>query len=256
VRGCSLAGNGKAGIFLDRHRRGKFGDFIPNLITNCIVYGGGKGIDCFGTTVLNIVACCVYQTGDIAFHVHDVSYSVLISGCRSFQIGSHAVVAENNGEFNLSSNIFCWHTGHGVVVKDCGWGTICGNEIIDSGSYNPGTVDFATRIDAVPPDVPLYNGIDLSDSRGFNISGNTVFNWPQARKMQVGIREDKGCYDNNIVGNTVNYFEKAGILAEGTGTRVSDNMIEADRPYHGNPNGEMIQSFQAELTSQFIDSLG
>jgi parallel beta-helix repeat protein len=73
--------------------------------------------------------------------------------------------------------------------------------------------------------------------------------------MQVGIREGKGCYDNNIVGNTVNYFEEEGILVGDTGTRVSDNIIEADRPYHGNPNQEMIQSFQAELTSQFIDSL-
>ena len=186
IRGCSLAGNAKANIFFDKHRRGKYGDFIPNLITNCKIYGGGKGIDCLETTVLNIVACIIYQTHDVAIHIRDVSYSVLVSACRTFQIGSHAVVVENTGEFNLTSNILCWHTGHGLVVNNCGWGAVVGNEIIDSGSYNAGVKDFSTRISDVPSGVPLYDGIHFTNVRGFNVTGNTIFNWPQARKLHVG----------------------------------------------------------------------
>jgi hypothetical protein len=92
---------------------------VPNLVTNCIVYGGGKGIECSRTIVLNIVACVIYQSQDVAYYVGNTSNSVLISGCRSFQIGSHAVVADGSHEFNLSSNIFCWHEGHGMLVRDC-----------------------------------------------------------------------------------------------------------------------------------------
>jgi len=254
VRGCSLAGNRLAGVFFQKHRRGRYGDFIPNLITNCVAYGGGKGYDIDETTVLNMVACMAYQTHGVAFHVHDISCSVLISGCRTFQIGDHAVLVERADEFNLSSNIFCWHTSHGVVVEDAGWGTICGNEIIDSGSYNPGTKDFTTRQADLPPGIPLCDGIRLVRARGFTVSGNTVFNWPQARTLRVGVFEDEQCRQNNISGNNINYFTEAGIVSRGRGSLVSSNMQEADLPHAGNPREEMIQSFRTELTSLFLDN--
>ena len=253
VRGCGLAGNRLAGVFFQKQRRGRYGDFIPNLITNCMAYGGGKGYDIDETTVLNIVACMAYQTHDVAFHVHDISCSVLISGCRTFQIGDHAVLVERADEFNLSSNIFCWHTGHGVVVQDAGWGTICGNEIIDSGSYNPGTKDFTTRQADLPSGIPLCDGIQLVRTRGFTVSGNTVFNWPQARKLRVGIFEDEQCRKNNITGNNINYFAEEGIVSRGHGSLVSSNILESEQPHAGNPREAMMQSFQTELTDLFLD---
>jgi hypothetical protein len=255
VRGCTLAGNGKAGIFLENQRRGPWGDFIPNLITNCIVYGGGRGIDCLETTVLNIVACAAYQTHDTAFAIRDVSYSVLISASRTFQIGGNAVVVQNTGEVNLSSNVFCWHTGDGVVLRDVGWGTVCGNEIIDSGSYNPGAPDFSTPLAAVPPDVDLRNGLVLEDARGISVSGNTLFNWPQARQMRSGIVERGRCHHNAITGNSVNYFAEAGIVASGEGTLVANNVLEPNRPHDGNPHETQLQSFQPELLDRFIEGL-
>lgn len=45
VRGCTLAGNDKANLYLHELARGNYGDFIPTLVTNCIAYGGGKGIE-------------------------------------------------------------------------------------------------------------------------------------------------------------------------------------------------------------------
>lgn len=254
IRGCSLAGNKKANIFFDKHRRGQHGDFIPNLVTNCKIYGGGKGIDCLETTVLNIVACVIYQTGDIALHIRDVSYSVLVTACRTFQIGRHAVVVENTGEFNLSSNIFCWHTGHGVVVRNCGWGTIAGNEIIDSGSYNAGVKDFTSKISDVPSDIPLYNGISLYNARGFNVTGNTIFNWPQARKLNVGIYEDRTCRKNSFTCNNINYYQKAAVDSSGVESLVNDNVIDADIPHDGNPDEVYHQSFQTDLIKLFIDN--
>jgi hypothetical protein len=252
VRGCSLGGNRLAGLFFQNHRRGKYGDFIPNLITNCMVYGGGKGYDIDETTVLNVIACVAYQTRGVAFHVHNWSCSVVISGCRTFQIDGNAVEVDLAHEFNLSSNILCWHTGHGVVVQNTGWGTICGNEIIDSGSYNPGTKDFTMRQADLPPNIPYYDGIRLESARGFTLSGNTIFNWPQARKLRVGICEDAECRQNNITGNSINYFTEAGIISHGTGTLVSSNLLEADQPHAGKIHQEMIQSFQPELTDRFL----
>ncbi|MEQ8673589.1 MAG: right-handed parallel beta-helix repeat-containing protein [Aggregatilineales bacterium] len=255
IRGCSLAGNGKANLFFDHHRRGIHGDFVPNLVSNCVIYGGGKGIECAETTVLNIIACIVYQTTDIAFHLHGASYSVLISGCRTFQIGGDAVVVENCGELNLSSNIFCWHIGNGIVVKNCGWGTISGNEIIDSGSYNPNAKDFSTRIDEVPPEVELAHGLSLHNVCGFSITGNTIFNWPQARRMAVGIYEDGECQNNTIVANNINYYAGDGIVSDGNETIVARNTLEKDVPHRGNSEQVMLQSFEWRLTKDLIEEL-
>ena len=253
VRGCSLAGNGKANLYLDRLARGPYGNFLPNLVTNCILYGGGKGIACNRTIVLNIVACAVYQTRDVAYYVGNTSNSVLVSGCRSFQITGHAVMVEDSHEFNLSSNIFCWHTGHGVLVKNCNWGTISGNEIIDTGSYNPGGPDHQTRFSELPPNVPLFNGIELVNVQGYNVTGNTIFNWGVAPRMNYGIREDASSFRNTITANNVNYYERGDVQCEGKESIAGHNIGYKDRPYQsGDSAGTVVQSFQAELTEQFI----
>jgi hypothetical protein len=256
VRGCTVAGNMKANLYLDQLARGTYGDFVPNLVSNCVTYGGGKGIDCNRTIVLNIVGCVVYQSGDVAYHVRNTSNSVVISGCRSFQITGHAVMVEDSHEFNLSSNIFCWHTGHGVLVRDCNWGTITGNEIIDSGSYNAGTRDTETQVTDLPEEVPAYNGIDLIHSQGFTVSSNAVFNWPVAPHMGIGIREDERCSHNAIVGNNVNYYVEEGIVSQGAESVVENNVCEKDKPYQSpQAVNTTVQSFQRTLTETFIDEL-
>lgn len=264
IRGCSLAGNKKANIFMDHlANEGRSGDFIPNLISNCIIYGGGKGIECERTIVLNIVGCEVFQTEDIGYHIHTTSNSVLVSGCRTFQIGADAVVVEETHEFNLSSNIFCWATGHGVVIKDAGWGTICGNEIIDVGSYNSGDENFTTYFKDIPEDVKQYNGIELHKTRGYNITGNTIFNWGVAPKMEYGIFEDTDSSSNVITSNNVNFFSKKDVLSKGEDTVVNNNVGFADTPHAGqgyekieeikNHSTRICQSFEVELTKKFIE---
>lgn len=255
ISGCSFAGNQKANIYFDTQHRGRIGDFIPNLVQDCVIYGGGKGIECYKTTVINIIGCTVYQTRDIGFHIHGMSCSVLISGCRTFQIGKYAVYAKQAHELNISSNIFCWQIKEGIVIEDCGWGTINGNEIIDSGSYNAEVKDFTFKRVDIPEDVLLKTGLILSKTRGFNISGNTIFNWPQSRKMKNGIEEDKDCYDNNITGNNINYYDEEAIISKGRDTSISSNKIEKDSPHVGDPQQKFIQSFRSHLTDNFINKL-
>lgn len=253
IRGCSLAGNKKANIYLDDLKRGRVGDFIPNMVTDCVIYGGGKGIECNKTVVLNIVGCAVFQTKDVAFYIHDTSNSVLISGCRTFQISSHAVFAENAHEFNISSNIFCWQTGHGIMIKDCQWGCISANNIIDSGSYNPGTKDQATRFSQLPKGIKPHNGITLINSSGYNVSANTVFNWAQGSRMEYGIKEDNKCFKNNIIANNVNYFKEQGVLSEGKESIAADNVCYRTHPHRGKASFPFVQSFQTELMDKFIE---
>ena len=76
IRGCTLAGNKVANLYLDHLERGYYGNFLPNLVTNCIVYGGGKAIECNRTIVLNIIAFVVYQTKDVAYYVGNTSMEV------------------------------------------------------------------------------------------------------------------------------------------------------------------------------------
>jgi hypothetical protein len=256
ISGCSLAGNRGANIYIDHLSRGDFGDFIPNLVTNCIIYGGGKGIDIDRAIVLNIVGCVVYQTKNIAYHVRNTSNSVLITGCRSFQISGPAVAVEDTHEFNLSSNIFCWHTEEGVRMRNCNWGTITGNEIIDTGSYNPGTRDTTTQFSDIVSEIPLFDGISMQNCKGFTVNGNAIFNWPVCPKMNVGIHIDKDCYKVNVVGNNINYYETSGVSSTGREIVMANNVTYADKPFQSaHEIGTTIQSFYPKLTDDFITSI-
>lgn len=255
VRGCSLAGNKTANLYLEYLDRGRSGYFIPNLVTNCMIYGGGKGIDCDHTIVLNIVACVVFQSNGPAYHVRNKANSVVISGCRSFQITGEAVLVENSHEFNLSGNIFCWHTGHGVVVRDSYWGTLNGNEIIDTGSVNPGSPNLQTMYTELAEEPPRFDGIRLENSKGFQITGNTIFNWSVCPPLAYGIREQADCFKNNILGNNANYYEDGIVLCQGEGSSAGNNVGHADLPYNDMAltlTKKRVQSFQTELTAQFI----
>jgi hypothetical protein len=217
--------------------------------------------------VLNIIACNIYQTSDIGIHLYNMSNSILVSGCRTFQISSDALVVEGAHELNVTGNIFCWSTGHGMVIRDAAWGTICGNNIIDNGSYNPGGVNFKSNFEDVSEEMPLMNGICLSKVRGFNVSNNTIFNWELAPKMLYGIHEDSSCFRNVIEGNNINYYLEADVLSEGQQTVVSNNVGLPDDTYFeidefskrqsikGHFRPGTIQSFQPELIQQYIDRL-
>jgi hypothetical protein len=221
IKGCVLADNGAANLYLDHLAQGgRGGDFVPNLVSDCTLYGGGTGIECNHVIVLNIVGCVVFQPDRYAYHLHDTSNSVLISGCRSFQTGSHAVLVESTHEFNATGNIFCWHRGHGMVLRDVSWGAVNGNEFIDQG--------VRTVAGSLMHGVVLENG-----TQGVQMVGNTIFNWGDQCPMAIGIQESADCRNNVIAHNNVNYFEEAGVASAGEGTQVAANLTQAEPAYQG-----------------------
>jgi len=258
IRGCSAAGNAKSNIYLqDLAEKGRSGEFLPNLVADCTVYGGGKGIETKRTIVANIVGCCVFQTRDTGFHVHTESNSIVITGCRTFQVGKHAVLLEDTDEFNLSSNIFCWHIEDGVVIRNAHWGAITGNEIIDTGSYNSNVPDRTAGWDTLPKDLPRYSGLKLLNAQGYSVTGNTIFNWPVCPPMEYGIYEDAASFKNNFTGNNVNLYDKEAVLSLGTESATCNNIGYADRPHRpfsaeGRGMASFYQTFLTGLTDKFV----
>jgi len=219
IRSCSLAGNAKANLYLsDLANAGRGGDYVPNLVANCTTYGGGTGIECHKTIVLNVIGCQVHQPGGFGYHCRDSSNSVLISGCRSFQVEKDAVRVESSHEINISSNVFCWHRGNGIVLKDVSWGAVNGNEVIDSG--------VRARDGSPMVGILLRSGV-----QGVQVVGNTVFNWGDQCPMQVGIREDDTCRSNLIAMNSINYCVQADIIAEGADSVVNGNVARREEAY-------------------------
>lgn len=219
LQGCTAADNGKANIYLDGLMHGgRGGDFVPNLVANCMTYGGGTGIEGKRAIVINIVGCAVFQPKGYGYYLRDTSNSVVISGCRSFQVEKDAVRVESAHELNISSNIFCWHRGNGLVLRDVSWGAINGNEVIDSGVRTH--------------DGSYTTGIILSENtQGIQITGNTIFNWGDQVPMAYGIVEDESCRNNLIVSNNINFFTQADVVSQGQQTIVRDNLSEKDTAY-------------------------
>ncbi|MEQ9032944.1 MAG: NosD domain-containing protein [Aggregatilineales bacterium] len=241
LRGCKLADNGKSNLYFDTLAKdGRGGDFVPNLATNCITYGGGTGIETKNAIVLNLIACVVFQPQNIGFHIHSISNSVLISGCRTFQCEQQAVVVDESHEINISSNVFCWHRGDGIVLRNVAWGTITGNEIIDSG----------VRVRQPPYTI----GIVLEgETRGVQVTGNTIFNWGDQVPMRGGIKEEATCHDNILSINNINYYEDFDIISEGKNTQRAANhasipaFVGLENDGFPDYNRERIQNFIAQL---------
>ena len=252
ITGCHLAGNKKANFFAKDLMRGKYGDFIPNLVANCMIYGGGKGIELNRVNVMNIVGCSVYQTNDTGFYINNWSNSVLISGSRTFQITGAAVVVEGSMEVNITGNIFCWSTEQCILLKKSRWGNVTGNNIIDAGSYNTGKEFSKSTHDERPEDAPHYDGVEMIDVHGFHVGGNTIFNWDAVPKMRNGVSEDADSRHNIIANNNINYFTESAVVSQGIGTEVHGNVILKDIA-HVRMKAPFMQSFRTEMTEEFIE---
>ena len=252
IAGCHLAGNRKVNLHIQNvNLGGGTGELMPNLVSNCVIYGGGKGIELTRAVLLNIIGCMVYQTGDAAFHLRS-SNSVLIAGCRTFQITGPAVFVEGSHEFNCSGNIFCWQTEQGILLKNARWGNVTGNNVIDNGSYNSGEKFGVTHVEDLPPELRLYDGIEMIDVHGYHVGGNTIFNWEAAPLMRYGISEDKQSSKNLIANNNINYYSEADVVSNGKESAVHGNVSLKDEA-HVQMKKLFIQSFRTELTDEFID---
>ena len=255
VEACHFPGNGEAGLFLDTFMRdGRMGDYVPNLVSGCFVYGGGDGIVLSKAIVVNLLGCVVYQNSGAAYLLRQ-SNSISITGCRTFQITGAAVDAYQSHELNIAGNIFCWHTGAGIRINDCAWGTISANDVIDTSSWNSGKKDQDTHPDELPVNREQASAIELKRARGFTLGNNSIFNWEQGTRMLNGVDESADSYDNIITGNVVNYYEGQDIASSGKGSAVAANVSFRDRAYTGPPDIPFIQSFRTELTEGYIQKV-
>jgi len=258
VRGCKIADVHGSAIFMDELTSGgRGGDFVPNLITNCIIYRCGKGIELKHSLCNNIVACVVYQTISHAFHLHSASNSNVISGCRTMQIEDDAVRIDSTDEVSITGNIFAWHDGNGIILNDVAWGNITGNNIIDTGNVPFKLVKTSERDywKTPPDDIGPFqkSAIIMEDCRGLVISGNAIFNWNSNPPLLYGICEGASSHDNLITSNNINYFTNGGVKSEGKNS-IATNNLEVKLALQGRNTGE-IHSFDTRLIEEFIDSL-
>jgi hypothetical protein len=240
IDGCSAADNAKANILADTlERGGRGGDWVPNLIVNCTTYRGGCGVEVRRAVVLNILGCQVYQPARYGFLIAKMSNSVLVSGCRTFQVELDAVCVDTSHEINISSNIFCWHRGHSLVFRDVCWGTASGNNFIDAG---------VRARDGKP-----VHGVSLEGTtRGVQVVGNAVFNWGDQVPMAAGIWEAPTCRNNLISGNNVNYCAEEGtVVARGAGSHVGDN-VRIPREAHLGMSDSAVPDFDTERIDRFL----
>lgn len=237
---CVSADNGRANYFLERLTSGsRVGDFVPNIVNNCYSYGGQYGFEFKNALVVNLTGCSVFQSLDHAYFLHSSSNSVNISGSRSFQAGSDAIFIDNSHEVNISSNIICWQRGHGIVLNNAKWGTVSANNFIDNGTR---TRDGSYR-----------NGVVLQqETKGIHVTSNAIFNWGDQPPMEYGITEDATCVNNIIAHNNINYFTRDGIVSEGKGTLVSDNIMQGEDSYIGMDRPKQYPDFDTTRLHNFM----
>jgi hypothetical protein len=266
IRDCKVMGARGSGIMLDSlDRGGRGGDWVPNLVSNCIINSCGEGIECHRSIVANIVACEVYQSSGPAYHIRNTSNSILISGCRSYQIRSDAVVVENSHEINITGNTFCWHEKRGIVLDHVRWGTITGNNLIDNGSINiwpAGDVppdDSGRRPFAIekpdtlnPPNVPGM--VLINSTKGLTVLSNSIFNWPVCPPMDWGIIEDETCSYNIITNNNVNFCLHGAVSSSGKNSIANNNLVYEEKSHQGDP-GNALQSFDLSLMREHINKI-
>ncbi len=212
VHDCVSARNGLAGYYISGiNAGGRGGDYITNDIKNCLSYAErGNGFELVSSLCVNISGCNVYHAKGNGYYFRQGANSILLTGSRCFKAEGNAILVENSHELNVTGNIVCWNRGHGIELNHVIWGTVTGNEVIDSG----GSVE------------PKKHGIYIhTDARGLQVTGNQIFAWEDQLPMIYGIYENDDCQSNNITGNFINRYENEAIYSKGKGTLCTDNVF-------------------------------
>lgn len=253
----TTSANVRAGVFLQAIRAdGRGGFSVPNLVAGCISYGEtGHGIELEASTCQNLVGCLAFQPKGHGFYFHSHSCSNVLTGSRCFMGYQNGVMLDWAPESNISSNIFCWNRGHGIEMRNVTWGTVCGNEFIDSG----GVVDyekdgFGGRT----------HGVYLhTDTKGVQITGNAIFVWGDGHApMKCGVYEADDCRDNQIANNVVNYYTDEAVCSAGVNSAVGSIMgvrkfytepwLGPFQPEKDEPT-QLLQPFTGRRVAEFLN---
>jgi hypothetical protein len=125
------------------------------------------------------------------------------------------------------------------VLSGAKWGSVSSNNIIDNG--------IRTR------DGSYTNGVVLeNETQGIQVTSNAIFNWGDQAPMEYGVIEDATCSYNLIATNNINYYTKEGVLSEGKGTLVSNNLLKGDSAYVGMDREKLYPDFDTTRVHKFI----
>ena len=236
VTGCTTSGNGKAGTLIKDTKRGRGGDWTPNLILGCTSIGeAGHGVELEFAICTNIVGCQVYQPGGHGFYFHAESNSTCLTGSRVYQGSQNGILVENSHELNVSSNIICWNKGHGIELSYVVWGTVSANNFIDNGGRTQ----------------QRYGIYIHTDTHSVEVTANAIFNWEGHKPMLGGIHEAADCAHNQITNNTINYYTGEAVTSLGRGSVAANNLGVAEKCVHPGPQPFPTQGLlytQAEFT--------
>lgn len=259
IRSCKFLNIEGAGVFLDNLATGIGGEYLPNLVHNCIAYRCGIGFLLNRAIVANLNGCIAHQCKN-AFNLQR-SNSICITGGRSFQIEEEAVIVNGSHEINITGNIFCWSVKEAIKVTNVRWGTITGNNLIDVGSINyyiPELNPDKKQHLAFPPpvdlEIPLFSALTLDDVKGVTITGNALFNWPVCPKMLYGIYEKDNCSSNLITSNNINWVQNEGVKSLGKNTIVANNLTVSDEN-HLSPHKGVYQVFDVKILDEIIQKM-
>lgn len=227
--------NGRAGILVGQTSNGRGGRFVPNTISGCISYAeDGHGFEFEGAICQNLVNCTAYLPRGDGIYMHR-STSNLVSGCRVFMGARNGITIEDTHELNVTGNIVGWNTGENLRLDHCVWGTVTGNEFIDSGGRKAPQVS-----------VHLRRG-----TKSVQITGNAIFNWHDNQVMAGGIQEESDCLENQITNNVINYYRDFPVRSQGVGSVAALNLALPHA--YGSPNAPNVPNVKPEDIKLHLD---
>ncbi|MGC1481085.1 MAG: right-handed parallel beta-helix repeat-containing protein, partial [Chthoniobacterales bacterium] len=204
--------------------KGRGGDWVPNLVIGCSsVADEGHGFWISNSFCTNLVGCQTYQAKGHGYLIDRASNSTCLSGCRAYQGYQNGIMVDAASELNVSSTIICWNKGNGIECRKVVWGTITANEFIDNGART---------------EPRQYGVLIRGGSRGLQVSGNAIFNWPGHQPMIDGIHEEADCADNHFTANNVNHFKGEGVVSLGSRSLSGNNLVSAKAYEHPDNPGE------------------
>ena len=127
------------------------------------------------------------------------------------------------------------------MLRRVDWGTVTGNNIIDSG--------VRSRDRAPMVGVLLEEG-----TQGVQVVGNAIFNWGDQVPMKHGIFEGEGCSHNLLEGNNINYTTESGVVSGGENTIVGNN-VSVEQPSYRNTD-RVAPDFTTDRLQAFMRQRG
>jgi len=186
---------------------GVIGRWMPLLVTENHIRGGGVGIDC-NAMVAHIMDNTI--AGVSGRGIYARTNSIVLSGNKLTDIGGDYAIYGNGAEFNCTYNIISNVKGGGIRTRDR-WGNFTENHITNCGTVEKPAIAIHLETD------------DQREGPGESkvVFRNTIFNEEGQAMLEYGVKEDG--FRDIIAENKIGKCLKETVLAEGENTIVIGN---------------------------------